>query len=181
MLGELDFFGGGVLEVGGWDFCLGSGVWVGEEGGVSVLGFIRVFFPEDAVVGVSLPQSSFHISCHPSPYKPNPPHPIPPHIPSFPLAFFSTSRHPPKHPTPPPPNPPVPPNSTIRQVPDNQEAYLSTTGLTSLLFDLAERVHPDPDTDAEALRFHLADIVAEGDESTVLESAEVRLGNFPYV
>jgi len=46
MLGELDFFGG-VLEVWGvrrgWDFCLGSGVWVREEGGVSVLGFIRFF------------------------------------------------------------------------------------------------------------------------------------------
>lgn len=142
-----------------------------------MMGFIRDFFQEDAVVGVSLPQSSFHISCHPSP--PFPPRSHPTSLP-FPLAFFSISRHPPKHATP-PPNPPIPPNSTIRQVPDNQEAYLSTTGLTSLLFDLAERVHPDPDTDAEALRFHLADIVAEGDECTVLESAEVRLGNFPYV
>ncbi len=113
-----------------------------------------------------------------------PPQPLPhptPHPFLFPSPFSLTSRHPPKHPTTTPPNPPVPPNSTIRQVPDNQEAYLSTTGLTSLLFDLAERVHPDPDTDAEALRFHLADVVAEGDECTVLESAEVRLGNFPYV
>jgi len=80
MLGEFDFLGG--FWRWGGEVGLGSGVWVREEGGVSVLGFVRVFFQEDAVVGVSLP----HISCHPSP--PTPPTSHPTSLP-FPLAFFS--------------------------------------------------------------------------------------------
>jgi len=167
-----------VFGGGGWRWGVGISVWgVGfglERRGVFLCWGLFVFSKGYCrwclIASIVFPHflSSLPPHCHPISLP-------------FPSSFSLTSRHPPKHPTPPPPNPPVPPNSTIRQVPDNQEAYLSTTGLTSLLFDLAERVHPDPDTDAEALRFHLADVVAEGDECTVLESAEVRLGNFPYV
>ena len=81
MLGELDCFWGGGLEVGGWDFCLGSWVWVREEGGVSVLGFIRFFKRILSLVSHCLNRLSTFLVI--------PPPPLPPHIPSFPLVFFS--------------------------------------------------------------------------------------------
>ena len=43
-------------------------------------------------------------------------------------------------------------------MPDNQEVYLDRDGLTSVMFDLTERV-TNPSEDTAALRFHLADIV----------------------
>lgn len=60
----------------------------------------------------------------------------------------------------------LPPNcSTIREVPDNQEVYLSRTGLTSIIFEIVERAAPPthPCTnDAEALQYHYKDITAAG-------------------
>ncbi|MCJ1373812.1 multicopy suppressor of ts gsp1 [Loxospora ochrophaea] len=49
--------------------------------------------------------------------------------------------------------------STIRQVPDNQEVYLSATGLTSITIDITERVSHLP-TDIDALKYHLDDLVS---------------------
>lgn len=71
------------------------------------------------------------------------------------------------------------PRSTIRQVPDHQEVYLSATGFSSLIFDLGERV-THASTDEEALRYHFADIVDEKDTKKILSvdgsgrSVEVR-------
>ncbi|KAF2403215.1 ran-interacting Mog1 protein [Trichodelitschia bisporula] len=57
--------------------------------------------------------------------------------------------------------------STIRQVPDNQEVYLHTTGLTSIIFDITERViQPNDSSDEAALRFHFADIVTSSADET---------------
>ncbi|KAI9790844.1 MAG: hypothetical protein M1833_001758 [Piccolia ochrophora] len=52
--------------------------------------------------------------------------------------------------------------SDIRQVPDHQEVYLDKDGFTSIIFDINERV-TTTNTDADALQFHLGDIV-EGSE-----------------
>ena len=103
---------------------------------------------------------------------PRPPRSLPPSpnpLPSIPTLLFAPCFL--AHPSP----------STIRQVPDNQEVYLSTTGLTSLIFDLAERVaHPSPhEPDLEALKFHFEDIVHEGDMSNIIETKQINLPNFP--
>ncbi|KAF6219345.1 hypothetical protein HO133_005170 [Letharia lupina] len=69
--------------------------------------------------------------------------------------------------------------SNIRQVPDNQEAYLDKNGFISLTFDITERVS-HLSTDKEALEYHFADIVAEKDTKSmrsIVENAE--LPNFP--
>lgn len=69
--------------------------------------------------------------------------------------------------------------SNIRQVPDNQEVYLDKSGLTSLTFDITERVS-HLSTDKEALEYHFADIVAEGDTKNIWSVVEnVELPNFP--
>ena len=65
--------------------------------------------------------------------------------------------------------------SEIRQVPDNQEVYLAADGLSSLVFDLGERV-TDQATDEAALRFHFDDIVDEGDEKVVWEIRRLEAG-----
>ncbi|KAK3173614.1 hypothetical protein OEA41_006946 [Lepraria neglecta] len=69
--------------------------------------------------------------------------------------------------------------STIRQVPDNQEVYLEANGFTSLTIDLTERV-TQFSTDKEALEYHLADIIAEGDTKQIVSVFEnVQLSKFP--
>lgn len=55
--------------------------------------------------------------------------------------------------------------SQIRQVPDNQEVYLDKDGLTSIVFDILERVDK-PDLDA--LKYHLEDIVEDDVNATKL-------------
>lgn len=70
-------------------------------------------------------------------------------------------------------------DSNVRQVPDNQEAYLDKNGFISLTFDITERVS-HLSTDKEALEYHFADIVAEKDTKSmrsIVENAE--LPNFP--
>ncbi|KAI5361263.1 putative ran-interacting Mog1 protein [Septoria linicola] len=57
--------------------------------------------------------------------------------------------------------------SQIRQVPDTQEVFLSSSGFSSIVFDILERVFPPP-TDIEALKFHLSDIVESDASHTVL-------------
>jgi len=70
-------------------------------------------------------------------------------------------------------------NSDIRQVPDNQEVYLSTTGFTSIVFDILERVDKP---EAEALKYHLQDIIDEdAGESQIWESSAAHLSKLPYV
>ncbi|KAI9788619.1 MAG: hypothetical protein M1816_006765 [Peltula sp. TS41687] len=66
--------------------------------------------------------------------------------------------------------------SSIRQVPDNQEVYLSRTGLTSIIFDLTERV-----VDDAALRYHLQDILddADADRARVRGTSLARVDNLP--
>ncbi|MCJ1481080.1 hypothetical protein MMC06_001236 [Schaereria dolodes] len=55
--------------------------------------------------------------------------------------------------------------STIRQVPDHQEVYLHTTGLTSLIFDITERI-THLSSDEEALQYHLEDIIESSSSSS---------------
>ena len=69
--------------------------------------------------------------------------------------------------------------STIRQVPDNQEVYLDASGFSSLTFDLTEH-QSQFSTDNEALEYHFADIVAEGDSKNIWSVNEsVELPKFP--
>lgn len=67
-------------------------------------------------------------------------------------------------------------NSDIRQIPDNQEVYLHRTHLTSIVFDILERVQ-SPDhpcsTDHEALLYHYRDVTEEGHVRPGTESEEV--------
>jgi hypothetical protein len=56
-------------------------------------------------------------------------------------------------------------NSQIRQVPDNQEVYLDNDGLSSIVFDILERVDK-PDLDA--LKYHLEDVVEDDVNATKL-------------
>ncbi|KAL9607965.1 MAG: hypothetical protein Q9167_007176 [Letrouitia subvulpina] len=68
--------------------------------------------------------------------------------------------------------------SSIRQVPDHQEVYLSVNGFNTIIFDLAERVSQLP-TDHDALSFHLEDIVESGDACEIWHTDTVGLPNFP--
>lgn len=56
-------------------------------------------------------------------------------------------------------------HSSIRQVPDHQEVYLDSSGFTSIIFDITERVE-NVATDEEALKFHFDDIVSGSAEGT---------------
>jgi hypothetical protein len=56
-------------------------------------------------------------------------------------------------------------HSSIRQVPDHQEVYLDSSGFTSIIFDITERVG-NVATDEEALKFHFDDIVSGSAEGT---------------
>ncbi|KAI4786880.1 ran-interacting Mog1 protein [Aureobasidium sp. EXF-8845] len=53
----------------------------------------------------------------------------------------------------------------VRQVPDNQEVYLDKDGLSSIVFDILERVDK-PDLDA--LKYHLEDVVEDDADATKL-------------
>lgn len=54
--------------------------------------------------------------------------------------------------------------SYIREVPDTQEVWIDRNGLTSVIFDLTERVdEPEARNDEEALKYHLSDIVEADD------------------
>ena len=46
-------------------------------------------------------------------------------------------------------------------MPDHQEVFLDRDGLTSIVFDITERVvdAADPTSDTAALRFHLSDLI----------------------
>ncbi|MCJ1256349.1 hypothetical protein MMC24_004170 [Lignoscripta atroalba] len=68
--------------------------------------------------------------------------------------------------------------SNIRQVPDNQEVYLCTTGFTSIIFDITEHVSHLP-TDEEALKYQLSDIVEAPDQVKVWSSNSARFSKFP--
>ncbi|KAI1771581.1 Mog1p/PsbP-like protein [Hypoxylon cercidicola] len=57
--------------------------------------------------------------------------------------------------------------SVIRQVPDNQEAFIDKDGFTSIIFDITERVGgpgSGPEIDGRALTTHLEDLVGDGAE-----------------
>lgn len=76
---------------------------------------------------------------------------------------------------------PLPPSSTIRQVPDHQEVYLSATGFSSLIVDLGERV-THTSTDEEALRYHFDDTVDDKDTKkiwSVDSGGTVKVPNLP--
>ena len=74
-------------------------------------------------------------------------------------------------------------------MPDNQEVYLHRTGLSSIVFDILERIQrPDHavDTDEQALLYHFKDITEEGhvregteatEESQIWESGRVIVPN----
>jgi hypothetical protein len=72
-------------------------------------------------------------------------------------------------------------NSQIRQIPDNQEVYLSSTKLTSVIFDITERVATsDAATDEDALKFHFTDYVnGTNDESKILGASVATLSKMP--
>jgi ABC-type uncharacterized transport system involved in gliding motility auxiliary subunit len=58
-------------------------------------------------------------------------------------------------------------NSAIREVPDHQEVYLDANGLTSIIFDITERVTPDQaPTDEDALKYHFSDIISGTTDTT---------------
>ncbi|MCJ1351681.1 MAG: multicopy suppressor of ts gsp1 [Icmadophila ericetorum] len=67
--------------------------------------------------------------------------------------------------------------SKLRQIPDNQEVYLCKDGLTSILFDITERVD-EPSVD-EAIRYHLEDIVEKGDGIKVWSSSHTSMAKLP--
>ncbi|KAI9822890.1 MAG: hypothetical protein M1832_002915 [Thelocarpon impressellum] len=70
--------------------------------------------------------------------------------------------------------------SDIRQVPDNQEVYLARDGLTSIIFDLTERVAAaDAATDEEALTFQLKDVVDNRDEIKIYSLCPSHLAHNP--
>ena len=71
-------------------------------------------------------------------------------------------------------------SSNIREVPDHQEIYLDTSGFSSVIVEIAERVS-DPPTDQEALKFHFEDIVDEHDASRVWHTDVAQLVHLPYV
>ena len=70
--------------------------------------------------------------------------------------------------------------SDIRQVPDHQEVYLSSTGFSSIVFDITERIS-EPSTDEGALKYHLEDIVESPEEVRVLSSNSVHISKLPCV
>jgi RNA:NAD 2'-phosphotransferase (TPT1/KptA family) len=53
--------------------------------------------------------------------------------------------------------------SDIRQVPDNQEVYLDANGFSSIVVEILEHVEKP---DAEALEYHLQDLVDEDEGET---------------
>ena len=70
--------------------------------------------------------------------------------------------------------------SIIRQVPDNQEVYLDANGLTSIIFDITERV-AHLATDEDALKYHFEDIVETGEGVRIWDSTTATFAKLPYV
>ena len=59
-------------------------------------------------------------------------------------------------------------DSTLRQVPDNQEVYIDKDGFTSIIFDITERVGgpgSGPEIDGRSLTTHLEELVGEDIET----------------
>lgn len=64
-------------------------------------------------------------------------------------------------------------------MPDNQEVYLDTSGFTSIVFDILERVDKP---DEQALNFHLQDLAEEdADDCQVWTTGAVHFSKLPYV
>ncbi|KAL1898648.1 hypothetical protein Cpir12675_001852 [Ceratocystis pirilliformis] len=60
--------------------------------------------------------------------------------------------------------------SNIRTVPDHQEVFIDSNGLTSIVFEINERIGgpgSNPDIDGEALEQHLMDLVGEDNKGNV--------------
>ncbi|KAK0658585.1 putative ran guanine nucleotide release factor [Lasiodiplodia hormozganensis] len=72
--------------------------------------------------------------------------------------------------------------SSIREVPDTQEVWLDRNGLTSVIFDLTERVdEPEARNDEEALKYHLSDIVEPNDTLQTWQFNVASLARMPNV
>lgn len=70
-------------------------------------------------------------------------------------------------------------DSTIRQVPDNQEVFVEQNGFTSITFDVLEYVDKP---DLEALEYHLKDIVEDdADKTRIISKATAHLDKLPWV
>ena len=54
-------------------------------------------------------------------------------------------------------------------MPDNQEVWIDSDGLTSIVFDILERV--DKSDDVEALKYHLEDVVEDDVDATKIWSS----------
>ena len=67
--------------------------------------------------------------------------------------------------------------SKLRQVPDNQEVYIKETGLTSIIFDITERV--DESDVVEAIKYHLEDVAEKGNLIKVWANSVVNMAKFP--
>ncbi|KAI9844458.1 MAG: hypothetical protein M1837_005540 [Sclerophora amabilis] len=69
--------------------------------------------------------------------------------------------------------------SNLRQVPDHQEVYLDNTGFASIIFEINERVDT-VQTDEEALRYHLDDLIDSRDEGVkIWSSSTVAFSKLP--
>lgn len=66
-------------------------------------------------------------------------------------------------------------------MPDNQEVYIDANGLTSIIFDITERVdEATTRTDEDAVRYHFQDIVSvAADETRFWQSAVATLSRMP--
>ena len=70
--------------------------------------------------------------------------------------------------------------SDIRQVPDHQEVFLDKDGLTSIMFDITERVDSVAN-DQEALKYHLDDILESSGQAKVWSSTSAKMPRLPYM
>lgn len=77
--------------------------------------------------------------------------------------------------------------SSIREVPDHQEVFLSKTGYTNIIIEINQRVSAEEAlTDEEALKFHYHDLVtsteaSEADETKFWSSGQAVLSKLPDV
>ncbi|KAF1825134.1 Mog1p/PsbP-like protein [Dissoconium aciculare CBS 342.82] len=66
----------------------------------------------------------------------------------------------------------LPPNfidvSEVRQVPDNQEAYLDPDGFTSIVVEILERVESEGGDDEAAFREHFKELTDESEDAKIL-------------
>jgi len=59
----------------------------------------------------------------------------------------------------------------MRQVPDNQEVYVDKAGLTSITFDILERVS-HTNSDQDALLYHLSDVFDDDEDEPSSNDSE---------